>query len=83
MHNYGKMYYKNGHCIGIRRKFDLCDTAFSFGGKRCKLSEERLRQYGDQVVDKLHAGEKEADVKAWIKEIIGWADHASGRGWDS
>jgi len=68
--NYSIMYYKNNNLIGVRRKFGGKEQAFSFGGKRCELSEEQLREYADQALEKLGAGLSEADVSEMMKSAI-------------
>ena len=56
------MYYKASNTIGVRRKQGEKDQAFSFGGKRCRLSEEVLREYADQALEELDSGISEDDV---------------------
>ena len=64
------MYYKNNNLIGVRRKFDGKEQAFSFGGRRCELSEGQLREYGDQALEKLDSGITEDDVAEIIKSAV-------------
>ena len=63
-------YYKNNNLIGVRRKHGDKKQPFSFGGKRCELSEEQLREYADQAMEKLDAGLSEADVAEMMKAIV-------------
>ena len=64
------MYYKSNNFIGVRRKQGGKEQAFSFGGRRCNLSEEQLREYADQALEKLDAGLSEADVAEMIKAAL-------------
>ena len=55
--DYGIMYYKNGHSIGIRRKFGDKAQILSFGGVNARnKSEAQLRDIAKQIVDDLHEG---------------------------
>jgi len=67
---YGVMYYKKTNSIGIRRKFGGKDTAITFGGKKCGLSEEVLRGFGDDALKKLDAGTKENTVEKWAQKAV-------------
>ena len=64
------MYYGRYNTIGIRRKFAEGNQVFSFGGKRCRLSEETLRDFGKMCLKKLDDGETEKQVKTWVKAAI-------------
>ena len=68
--NYSIMYYKNSNIIGVRRKRGGKEQAFSFGGTKCKLSEEHLRGYADQALENLDAGILEGDVLFAVCEAI-------------
>ena len=68
--NYSIMYYKNSNNIGARRRHGRKEQAFSFGGRKCQLSEEQLREYADQALEKLGSGLSEADVAGMIKAAI-------------
>ena len=68
--NYSIMYYKNSNLIGVRRKHGGKEQAFSFGGLKCNHSEEQLREYADQALEKLDAGLSEDDVAQLLKEAV-------------
>ena len=57
--NYGVMWYKNGHNIGIREKFDQKRQVITFGSGTGK-SEKELRAWADKCLTKLDKGEKVA-----------------------
>lgn len=61
------MYYKNNNSIGIRRKFGQKEQCFSFGGKKCSMTETQLRGFGDDAMRKIDQGMSEADVKIWAR----------------
>ena len=66
---------KNNNLIGVSRKREGKEQAFSsgevgFGGRRCELSEEQLREYADQALEKLDQGLSEADVAEMIKAAV-------------
>ena len=67
---YGILYYKNSNSIGMRRKFGGGEQCFSFGGKRCGLTEEVLRSFASDALQKLENGMSEAEVKAWSHEAV-------------
>ena len=68
---YGKMWYRNSHTVGIRRKFGDKRTAVSFGGRGCEVSKEDLYdKFGEEVLKKLDEGMSEEDVKAWVDQAI-------------
>jgi len=64
------MFYKASNTIGIRKKFGDCNTAFSYGGKKCELTEEVMRGFADEVLQKLDAGQTEKAVKSWVDKAI-------------
>ena len=53
---YQLLWYKNGHNVGVRQTFGPKRQIFSFGGKRCTKSKERLLEIGRQVVKDLQEG---------------------------
>jgi hypothetical protein len=53
---YQLLWYKNGNNVGVRQTFGPKRQIFSFGGKRCTKSKERLLEIGKQVVKDLQAG---------------------------
>ena len=66
--SYTKMWYKRIGTVGIKRKG--AGQIMSFGGKRCKLTQEALMDYGDQCMARLDAGRHVEAVKNWVKEEI-------------
>ncbi len=64
------MWYARGQNIRIRRKFGKGEQCFSFGGKRCGLSEETQRDFATTVLKKLDAGESELRAKQWVDRAI-------------
>ena len=60
------MWYKNGHNIGIREKFDQKRQVITFGFGTGK-SEKELRAWADKCLTKLDAGYEVADVLSWVK----------------
>ena len=64
--NYGVMWYKNGHNIGIREKFDQKRQVITFGSGTGK-SEKELRAWADKCLTKLDAGYDVADVLSWVR----------------
>ena len=66
-HKYGKMWYKNSHSVGIRRKFGDKKQVVSFGGRKCSKTQEQLTQLAVECVQKLNGGMTEADVNTWAK----------------
>ena len=64
------MYYKHSNTIGIRRKFSLKDQCMSFGGKKVKLKEKAMKAHGEKVLERLHQGDSEGEVKAWIRNLM-------------
>ena len=63
--NYSSMYYKNGHRLGIRRKFGDGTQCFSFGGTKCQETKAELKCVGQEVLKKLDGGMSEEDAKTW------------------
>ncbi len=63
---YNKMWYKNSHTVGIRRKFDDKTQIWSFGGKKCGKGKEELLELGVQCMKKLDGGMDEETVKEWV-----------------
>ena len=43
---------------------------FNFGGKKCGLSDDVLRDFGCMVLKKLDDGQTEEEVKAWVDEAV-------------
>lgn len=62
--DYSIMYYKNNSTIGIRAKFGACNQVLGFGGVRCKLTKEAMKNIGEEVVQMLHNGFSYEDAKA-------------------
>jgi hypothetical protein len=60
---YQVMYYKNGHAVGIRRKYAQKNQVFSFGGKKCNLDKEALTQIGHDIVEEVIGGMSYEDAK--------------------
>ena len=67
--NYGVMWYKNGHNIGIREKFDQKRQVITFGSGTGKSAKE-LRAWADKCLTKLDAGYKVEDVLTWVRAAI-------------
>ena len=66
---YGKMYYKNGHAYGIRRKFLGNNQAFQVGGTACKLSPAQLSTIADETIRKMEEEDLEEGLALlWAKE---------------
>ncbi|CAE7684291.1 unnamed protein product [Symbiodinium sp. CCMP2592] len=71
--SYTCMYYKKDNKIGVRiivkfdgKKFEK--QVFSFGGRRCDMSEEALRKIGWQAVAKMREERQTpAVVESWAK----------------
>jgi len=53
---YQLLWYKNGNNVGVRQTFGPKRQIFSFGGKRCTKSKERLLEIGRKVVKDLELG---------------------------
>ena len=64
------MWYKNCNNIGVRRKFGGHEQCFSFGGKRCGLGKDALKDLGYMVLKKLDDDETEDAVKAWVDAAV-------------
>lgn len=54
--NYGIMYYKNGHQIGIRAKKGMKNQVLSFGSTSCGKTKEEMKAIGLKVVAMLDNG---------------------------
>ena len=67
---YSSMYYKNGHRLGIRRKFVDEKQCFSFGGTKCEETIVELKCVGQEVLRKLDGGMSEDDAKTWAQEAL-------------
>ena len=66
---YGKMYHKNGHAYGIRRKFLGNNQAFQVGGTACKLSPAQLSTIADETIRKMEEEDLEEGLALlWAKE---------------
>ena len=66
---YVKMYYKNGHAYGIRRRFLGNNQAFQVGGKACKLSPAQLSTIADETIRKMEEEDLEEGLAlSWAKE---------------
>ena len=50
---YQLLWYKNGLNVGVRQTFGPKRQIFSFGGRRCNKSKERLLEIGRKVVKDL------------------------------
>ncbi len=68
--DWAKMWYKNSHSVGIKRKTGDIRQIFSFGGKKTKLSESTLLQLGEESLKKLDAGLSEDEVKEWVLRMV-------------
>jgi hypothetical protein len=53
---YQLLWYKNGLNVGVRQTFGPKRQIFSFGGRRCNKSKERLLEIGRKVVKDLELG---------------------------
>ena len=53
---YQLLWYKNGLNVGVRQTFGPKRQIFSFGGRRCNKSKERLLEIGREVVKDLELG---------------------------
>ena len=67
--DYGLMYYKNAHTIGIRQKFAGKQQIMCFGGKKSELSSEALRGIGHQAVEMLKHGMPVFEVKEHAQKL--------------
>jgi hypothetical protein len=66
---YLKIYDKNGHASGIRRKFLDKRQVFQIGGNRCSLMKEQLAEVADKAIASLEKSEQtERMAKEWCSK---------------
>lgn len=71
--DWGKMWYKNADCVGIRAKHSPQNQIFSFRSRNAKCTvalRQRLLDIGDQAIHKLREGHSETEVAEWAKSQV-------------
>ena len=71
--DWGKMWYKNASCVGIRAKHPPQNQIFSFRSRNAKCTvalRRRLLDIGDQATHKLREGHSETEVAEWAKSQV-------------
>ena len=67
---FGLEYYKDRNVFGIRERTGKKRTVGYVGGKASSKTKDQLQEIATKAIEKFAGEEQEADVCAWIQEMV-------------